>query len=67
MTTIATPATRNAAFGNHEASQVADPPPIAVTMSGMPEIGCPPESPSASPRAMLSVASVTMKGCGSLP
>jgi hypothetical protein len=64
---IATPATRKAAFGNQGASQVAEPPPIVVTMSGMPEIGCPPDRPRARPRAMLSVASVTMKGCGSLP
>jgi hypothetical protein len=62
VTTIATPATRNAAFGNHGASQVADPPPRLVTTSGMPEMGWPPDKPRARPRAMLSVASVTMKG-----
>ena len=44
-----------------------DLPPMSMTDCGMPNFGRPSESRSASPRAMLSVASVTMNGCGTRP
>ena len=40
---------------------------MTLTISGMPRMGWPPESHSARPRAMLSIASVMMNGCGRRP
>ena len=48
-TSSAIPTTRNAEYGN----QPIEPPPIVRTIAGMPRIGCPPDSHSARPRAML--------------
>ena len=48
-------------------SQLIEPPPIVCTIGGIPEISVPSEAQSAIPRTMLSVASVTMNGCGTRP
>jgi hypothetical protein len=45
----------------------SSPEPAVCTMPGMPGIGAPSESISASPRAAFSVASVGMNACGILP
>ena len=43
------------------------PPPIVVTIPGMPGVGRPSESSSARPLAALSIASVGMNECGIRP
>ena len=59
----ARPATTKIEYG----SQLIEPPPIVCTIEGMPEMSVPSDAQSARPRTMLSVASVTMNGCGTRP
>ena len=47
--------------------QSIEPPPIVCTIGGMPGISVPFAAHSARPLTMLSVASVTMNGCGTRP
>ena len=52
---------------NEYGSQPIEPPPSTCTACGMPGISVPFAAQSAIPRTMLSVASVTMNGCGIRP
>ena len=59
----ASPTTTKIEYG----SQSIDPPPIVCTIGGIPGMRVPSEAHSARPLTMLSVASVTMNGCGTRP